>query len=130
LEQTVQTITRSVGHLARILKGGESKRRKLKRQTRERAIAFWVSTEIASYRLQRGLHSLETADVITPIRRHRWLSVIAVATAAFLASCATSEETATPAQHKMYGTNSRDIDFYLNQSASARDQSVHLFISF
>jgi hypothetical protein len=44
---------------------------------------------------------------ITPMRRHRWLLVMAVATAGlFLASCATSQESATPAQHKMYGTNS------------------------
>jgi hypothetical protein len=53
------------------------------------------------------ISSEKTADDITPMRHHRSLLVIAVATAAlFLASCATSQESATPAQHKMYGTTS------------------------
>jgi len=41
LEQTVQIITRSVGHLSRILTEGELLKRKLKRQTRGHAISFW-----------------------------------------------------------------------------------------
>lgn len=41
LEETVQTITSSVAHLARILTAGELKQRKLKQQTKERATIFW-----------------------------------------------------------------------------------------